>query len=99
MLYFGYLGETGTWSRFNAMIAGFVAFFAMFSIIFMNFVQPRYVRSNYILYGIYIILWSLYGVVYMFNEEYKNITTNILDCTAKCFVGLGLWAYYTKIIV
>lgn len=99
MLYFGYLGENGIWSRFNSMIAGFVAFFAMFGIIFNTFVQPRYVHANYILYGIYLFLWSLYGVVYMFGEEYKNIATNILDFTAKCFVGIGLWAYYTKIII
>jgi hypothetical protein len=35
----------------------------------------------------------------MFNEEAKNIAMNILDLIAKCFIGLGLWAYYTKIIV
>jgi hypothetical protein len=33
------------------------------------------------------------------NEEYKNIVMNVLDCIAKCFVGLGLWAYFTKLIV
>ena len=37
-------------------------------------------------------------IVYMLTEEYKNIAMNILDLTAKCFVGLGLWAYFTKII-
>ena len=45
------------------------------------------------------LLAQVYGVVYMFNEEYKNISMNILDCIAKCFVGLGLWAYFSKIIV
>jgi hypothetical protein len=40
----------------------------------------------------------MYGVVYMFGEEWKNITMNILDLTAKCLVGLGLWVYYTKIV-
>jgi bacteriorhodopsin len=99
MLYLGRLGETGQMTRFYAMIFGFVAFFGMFYLIFTNYVAPKYVKSNYILYGFFFIIWGLYGVVYMINEEYKNISMNILDCIAKCFVGLSLWAYYTKIVV
>ena len=34
-----------------------------------------------------------------FKEEDKNIIYNVLDVSAKCFVGLGLWAYFTKILV
>lgn len=99
MLYMGHLGENRTLSRFNAMSLGFVAFFAMFYLIFTNYVVPKYVKSNYILFGFFLIVWGLYGLVYMLNEEYKNITMNILDCIAKCFVGLGLWAYFSKIVV
>ena len=98
MLYVGYLGEAGTWTRLSSDLIGFLAFFAMFGLIFKTFVAPKYVFSNYLLYFIYLCVWSLYGVVYMFEEEYKNISMNILDFTAKCFVGIGLWAYYTKII-
>jgi bacteriorhodopsin len=98
MLYFGYLGETKVVERWVADIAGFVAFFAMFGIIYVTYVLPKYFFSNYILYGIYLFVWSLYGLVYLFQEEYKNIAMNILDFIAKCFVGLGLWAYFTKII-
>jgi hypothetical protein len=46
-----------------------------------------------------LVVWSMYGIVYMLNEEYKNISMNILDFIAKCFIGLGLWAYYTKVLV
>jgi hypothetical protein len=99
MLYFGYLGEIGSIQRILALIVGFVAFFMMFSIIFTVFVMPKYNRDNYILFGIYMLIWSIYGVAYMFNEEYKNIIMNVLDCSAKCLVGLGLWVYYTKIII
>jgi hypothetical protein len=35
----------------------------------------------------------------MLDEEYKNIGMNVLDLCAKCFVGLGLWGYYAKVIV
>jgi bacteriorhodopsin len=98
MLYVGYLGESKKMERFTAMIVGFIAFFAMFGIIFIKFVIPKYVIDNYILYGMYLLVWTIYGIAYMFNEEYKNITMNILDCIAKCLIGLGLWVYYTKII-
>lgn len=98
MLYLGYLGETNALKRITAMFYSFVAFFAMFSIIFINFVLPKYRLDNYILYGLYLFIWSLYGVAYMFNEEYKNIAMNILDATAKCLIGLGLWLYYIGVI-
>ena len=99
MLYIGYAGETNIISRFTGMVTGFGAFFALFYVIYINFIKPKYVFANNALFGFYLIIWSMYGIVYMFNEEYKNIFMNILDCTAKCLVGLGLWAYYTKIIV
>jgi len=99
MLYIGYLGESEIISKWWAMLGGFVPFFAMFVLIFYQFVNPTKNLANQILFSIYFVIWSMYGVVYMFNENYKNIAMNILDFTAKCFVGLGLWAYYTKIIV
>ena len=98
MLYLGYLGENNFMDRSTSMISGFVAFFALFAIIFMTFVKPKYYLANYVLYGFYLVIWSLYGIVYMWNEEFKNIAMNILDAIAKCFIGLGLWSYYTKII-
>jgi bacteriorhodopsin len=98
MLLFGYLGEIKMIGRYLANLFGFIAFFIMYFIIYINFVKPKYSRDNYILFSIYFIVWSMYGVVYLFDEEYKNMITNILDLTAKCFVGLGLWVYYTKII-
>jgi bacteriorhodopsin len=98
MLLLGFLGEIGTLSRVVADVSGFAAFFAMFAIIFYLYVYPKYSRPNYVLYFFYLIVWSLYGVVYMFDVYTKNILTNILDLTAKCLIGLGLWIYYTKII-
>jgi len=93
MLLFGYLGEVKIITRYLATILGFVAFFFMYFIIYTNYVKPKFSKSNYILFGIYFIVWSLYGIVYLLDEEYKNMITNILDLTAKCMVGLGLWVY------
>lgn len=99
MLFIGYLGENGTILHHLAMVLGFIPFLLMFRIIFVTFVKPKYVLDNYILYTIFITVWGLYGIVYLFNEEYKNIIMNILDFIAKCFIGLSLWIYYSKIII
>jgi bacteriorhodopsin len=99
MLYIGYLGEQQQIERIYASIFGFIPFFGMFYIIFSRFVGPKFRIDNYILYGIYLLVWSLYGIVYLFQEETKNIFTNILDLIAKCFIGISLWGYYTKIFV
>ena len=99
MLFIGYLGETGAMVHQTAMILAFIPFILMFAIIFMTFVKPKYVFANYALYTVFVSIWAIYGIAYMFNEEYKNIAMNVLDCIAKCFVGLGLWAYFTKLVV
>jgi bacteriorhodopsin len=98
MLLMGYLGEINIINRYNGMIFGFIPFILMFYIIYVNYIKPVYVYANYIIFGIYLIVWGLYGIVYLFGEETKNILTNILDLIAKCVVGLGLWIYYTKIV-
>ena len=84
--------------RIPATIAGFVAFGIMFRLIFVKYVKPKYLLSNYILFSLYLTFWSLYGIVYLFDDEYKHLFTNYLDLITKCLIGLGLWAYYTKII-
>ena len=98
MLLFGYLGEIKMIGRYLATLLGFIAFLIMYFIIYINFVKPKYCRDNYVLFAIYFIVWSMYGIVYLFDEETKNMITNVLDLTAKCLVGLGLWVYYTNII-
>lgn len=99
MLAIGFFGEVYNWDKIVTSLFGFIPFFAMYSIIFIQFVMPKYRLDNYIIYGSFLFLWSMYGVVYLFNEEYKNIFYNYLDLFSKCFIGLGLWAYYTKILV
>jgi bacteriorhodopsin len=99
MLYSGYLGEKGKISKITGCLVGFIFFIGLFGLIYFNFVRGSKAAFNFILFGIYLFIWSIYGFVYLLDEENKNIIYNILDVTAKCFVGLGLWAYFTKIIV
>lgn len=98
MLYAGYLGETQALDRVTANIAGFLPFFAMFGLIYWKYVMPKYNLANRTLFYLYFVIWSFYGIVYLFEEETKNIIMNILDLFAKCLIGLGLWVYYVHII-
>jgi hypothetical protein len=102
MLYFGYIGESFSHSKrkdkvFSSIIS-FAAFFMMYAIIFYYYVRPKYNLPNYVFYTLYLVAWTLYGVVYYFEEETKNICLNALDVFSKSLIGIGLWFYYTKII-
>ena len=98
MLYIGYLGEDNYFDKLSAMILGFVPFTLMFVIIGYMYVRPKYNAANYALYTLFVIVWACYGFAYLFQEEYKNIFMNVLDCIAKCFVGLSLWLYYSQVV-
>jgi bacteriorhodopsin len=98
MLYMGYLGEVIPNLKNMYLTFGFAAFICMFGLIYYVFIRPRSTPANLLLYSMYFIVWSLYGVVYAFSESIKNITMNILDMTSKCLIGLGLWVYYTGIV-
>jgi len=98
MLYLGYLGEHGDVDRMISAVGGFVAFFGMLYILFVNYVLPKYVFSNYVIFGIFSFVWTFYGILYVLNDVYKNIGMNILDLLSKCGFGLALWAYFSKIV-
>jgi bacteriorhodopsin len=97
MLYSGYMGESGQLERITASLVGFIALFLTYGLIFMNYML-KYNRDNTILFGIFTVVWSMYGVAYYFEEMQKNIAYNYLDLISKCLVGIGLWIYYVKII-
>jgi bacteriorhodopsin len=95
MLAVGYLGETNGLPRLQASVIGFIPFFFMFWLIYGLVGNSL---ANKVLFGLYFVVWSMYGLVYLLDEEAKQISVNVLDLIAKCLIGLGLWAYYTHII-
>lgn len=95
MLGVGYLGETQRLPRIEASVIGFIPFFFMFWLIYGLVGKSG---ANKVLFWLYFVVWSMYGLVYLLDEETKQMLTNLLDLIAKCFIGLGLWAYYTQII-
>uniref|UniRef100_A0A6C0LCY6 Uncharacterized protein n=1 Tax=viral metagenome TaxID=1070528 RepID=A0A6C0LCY6_9ZZZZ len=92
MLGCGYLGEMTNISHTWTMILGFIPFFIMFYLIFKNYVKNSNV--NMLIFGVYIIIWSFYGIVYLFPQEEKNLITNILDMIAKGIIGLLIVLYF-----
>lgn len=98
MLYTGYLGETGQLNRNMSQLLGFIAFLITFGVIYIQYLLPRFNFDNLVIFGAFLVVWSLYGVAFNFTELNKNITYNYLDLISKCFMGIGLWIYYIKII-
>jgi hypothetical protein len=96
MLGLGYLGDRGNLEKPMAAFLSFLVLFSMFGLVYQSFIRPKYNRFNWILYLVYLVTWSLYGVVYFL--ESRQLGFNVLDIFSKCLVGIGLWIYYTRIL-
>lgn len=99
MLVSGYLGEIGKISRASGTIAGYVGFFLLFGTLWKTYMSgSRVTNQSKLVFGIYFVLWTLYGVAYQANESTKMLSYNILDLLAKAFVGIFFWLYLAKIV-
>jgi bacteriorhodopsin len=97
MLGFGYLGEIEMMDKNMANIIGFGGFAGLYYFIYNKYLRNNSNMDNKILFGAFVFLWALYGVIYMFEPQARNIGYNILDLFSKCFVGIFFWAYFTGI--
>lgn len=93
MLIMGYLGEIGKINKQFATLGGFVLFAFLYYYIYIQFIKNKKVIQNTIVYLVFIIFWAIYGIAYLAESRLKNLIYNILDVFAKCFVGIGFWAY------
>ena len=91
MLIFGFLGEINILSRNISFVLGFIFFFLSFYFMFINFVGNNTI--NLIIFFTNFLIWSVYGIAYMFNYNNKNITYNILDIFSKNVNGLFLFLF------
>jgi len=91
MLILGFLGEINLIKKYLATILGFFGLIGSYYLIYTNFVGDNLI-NNY-LFWFNFILWSLYGVAYMFSFKNKNIFYNILDVFAKNINGLLILSY------
>ena len=100
MLISGYLGETGRMEKRRAGIVGFIAFAIMLAIIYFVFLhEAPFFLNNYILFCVFSIVWSMYGVAYYLDTVSKNIMYNFLDVIAKAIFGVFIWLYYGNVVV
>lgn len=96
MLYSGYLGETGKISKLTGFVLGFVFLFAVFYVFLCCIMGTG---KSLVVFTIFAFIWSLYGVVYMIeDEETKNLSYNTLDVFAKAIFGVLLWLYFGKVL-
>jgi len=98
MLYIGYLGETGKWSKSVACILGFIPMFGVFFILYTAYLAKSSAKMNKLVFWMYVILWSGYGAAYLLDDVTKNTAMNLLDSVAKGAIGIGLTANYLKLV-
>lgn len=99
MLLSGYLGEINIIDKRISLVIGFIFFFIMFWLIWINFMGKNSTKMSLITYYLFFTIWSVYGLIYLADEKTKNITFNILDLIAKAFVGIFFWLYLTKAVI
>ena len=87
MLIFGYMGEAKVISYIVANILGFIPFIIMLYLIWKNYCN----QSNINVFIVFSIIWTMYGIVYYFDNNSKNIAYNILDIIAKVGFGILIW--------
>lgn len=99
MLASGYLAETGRINKITGLVLGFAFFFAMFAYIWMMYMNKG--KNTFVAtftYFVFFIVWGIYGVAYMADEQTKNILYNILDLIAKAMMGIFFWMAFTNSI-
>ena len=87
MLVLGYMGESKFMNYILANILGFIPFIIFLYIIWANYCN----KSNIHVFIIFTVIWTMYGIVYFFGNNSKNIMYNILDIIAKGGFGLLVW--------
>lgn len=89
MLLFGLLGELGIINRYCALILGTIFFLLSFQIIYKYYANLN--EDNKPLFYFVFIVWLFYGIAYLFNYKYRNVSYNILDIFSKNFYGLYIF--------
>jgi bacteriorhodopsin len=95
MLGAGYLGETGAVSKNLGGSIGFL-FFAALLFALNSCCIPR--GSSMVIFIMFSIIWTFYGIAYYLDEEKKNISYNILDVISKAIFGIVLWMYFGNVL-
>lgn len=90
MLLFGLLSEFKILNTKTSVALGFIPFALYFKIIYNKFITKNTTTQQTQIYGLFLIIWSLYGVAALLPYNEKNTMYNILDLFAKNFFGILL---------
>ena len=91
MLLFGFIAEYDVLDRMLGFVFGSIAFVLSYYYIYINYVGNN-AFNKYIFYTNFII-WSGYGVAYLFPYATKNTMYNILDIFSKNITGILVLIY------
>lgn len=91
MLLFGFMAEYDILDRMLGFIFGSIAFVLSYYYMYINYVGNN-VFNKYIFYTNFII-WSGYGIAYLFPYATKNTMYNILDIFSKNITGILVLIY------
>jgi bacteriorhodopsin len=98
MLYAGYLGETNQIHKMEGFFVGFAGYFGMLLTIWCYFVHTQERYHQKLIFFVFAIIWSFYGIAYLLDSHTKNLLYNILDVFSKTMFGLFMWAYYGNVV-
>lgn len=98
MLMFGYLGETKKIDKTIGSILGFLFYILMLVVIWFGVVSGSKVTNHKIVFIVFALIWTMYGVAYYLEVKRKNIMYNLLDVISKSMFGLFMWLYYGSVI-
>jgi bacteriorhodopsin len=95
MLGSGYLGEAGTINKWAGFGFGFLFFGLMLLVLFVTCVAGT---KNHLVFWVFALIWTGYGIAYLADEETKNLAYNGLDVVSKALFGVVLFLYYGKVL-
>lgn len=98
MLYEGYLGEIGSIDKMEGFYMGFMGYIGMMLTIWCYYVHKQERYHQKIIFFIFAIIWSFYGIAYLLDDRTKNLIYNILDVFSKTMFGLFMWLYYGNVV-
>jgi len=83
MMLFGLAGELNYINYNTSIMIGFIPFVYYFKLIYDKYLSNNTDKDKLKLYCVFLILWTLYGVVALLPYEQKNIAYNIIDLFSK----------------
>lgn len=95
MLGSGYLGEAGTINKWAGFGLGFLFFGLMLLVLFITCVANT---KSHLVFWVFALIWTGYGIAYLAEEETKNLAYNGLDVVSKALFGVVLFLYYGKVL-